>query len=338
MNEDRYNILLKIYNGLLDDQKVENKKVQNNLNRIQEIDVYLKSIKEDSDLAVFSPRSAENIFSDKLKELEDEKYALENNNKSYYHKLNELNIQINQLEQLLKDDFDKVDNRKSNDYCNTLDILDIQEKERQRIARELHDSSVQNLTHLVHMIELSSMFIDGDPIRAKLELENCIKILKSSIDEIRGTIFNLRPMSFDDLGFKQCIEDFITNSQIQYNNCKIDYDICELTDDDWQNKDKHEVNLFMVTIYRVIQEALINALKHSNADKINLVVKMLDRKCFINIKDNGNGFSLENVMKQSNKHFGLFIMKERISLLHGNILINTEIGKGTEIKIEIPLV
>lgn len=338
MSGDRYNILLKIYNSLLDDQKAENKKIQDNLDRIQKIDIYLKSIKEDSDIAVFSPRSAEKIFSDKIKELEDEKCELEKINRSYYHKLNELNIQINQFKQFLEDGLDKLNNRKLNDYCNTLDILDIQEKERQRIARELHDSSVQNLTHLVHKIELSSLFIDGDPIRAKLELENCIKILKSSIEEIRGTIFNLRPMSFDDLGFKQCIEDLITNAQIKYSNCKIEYDICELNDDDLQSKDKHEINLFMVTIYRIIQEALINALKHSNSDTVNLVVKMMDRKCLINIEDNGIGFSLDNVMKQSNKHFGLLIMNERINLLHGTILINTDIGKGTEIKIEIPLV
>ena len=338
MSGDRYNILLKIYNSLLDDQKAENKKIQDNLDRIQKIDIYLKSIKEDSDLAVFSPRSAEKIFSDKIKELEDEKCELEKINRSYYHKLNELNIQINQFKQFLEDGLDKSNNRKLNDYCNTLDILDIQEKERQRIARELHDSSVQNLTHLVHKIELSSLFIDSDPIRAKLELENCIKILKSSIEEIRGTIFNLRPMSFDDLGFKQCIEDLITNAQIKNSNCKIEYDICELNDDDLQSKDKHEINLFMVTIYRIIQEALINALKHSNSDTVNLVVKMMDRKCLINIEDNGIGFSLDNVMKQSNKHFGLLIMNERINLLHGTILINTDIGKGTEIKIEIPLV
>lgn len=92
MSGDRYNILLKIYNSLLDDQKAENKKIQDNLDRIQKIDIYLKSIKEDSDIAVFSPRSAEKIFSDKIKELEDEKCELEKINRSYYHKLNELNI------------------------------------------------------------------------------------------------------------------------------------------------------------------------------------------------------------------------------------------------------
>lgn len=328
MSNDKFNILKGIYDGLLKEQKEENEKVQSNLNRIKEIDEYLKSVREDSDFVVFSPRSAENIFSDKIKEFENERLDKENDNKIHYHKLNQLDIQIKQLKQLLKDS--------DNDF-NHLEVLNIQEKERQRIATELHDSSVQNLTHLVHMVELSSMFIDQDPVRAKLELENCIKILKSTIDEMRETIFNLRPMSIDDLGFKQCIENFITNCQAQFKNCCIEYDVCELIDDRWKNEDKQKINILLITVYRVIQEAIINALKHSDADRIILDVKVHDEKCYITIKDNGKGFSLDDVMERNNKHFGLFIMKERISLLHGNILINTGIGKGTEINIKIPL-
>lgn len=328
MNNDKFNILKGIYDGFLIERKEENEKVQSNLNRIKEIDTYLKSIRDDSDFVVFSPRSAENIFSDKIKEFENERSDKEKDNKIHYYKLNQLDKQIKQLEQLLKD---------SDDDFNRLEVLNIQEKERQRIATELHDSSVQNLTHLVHMVELSSMFMDQDPVRAKLELENCIKILKSTIDEMRETIFNLRPMSIDDLGFKQCIENFITNSQTQSKSCCIEYDICELVDDSWKNKDKQEINILLITVYRVIQEAIINALKHSDADRIILEVKVKDEKCYINIKDNGKGFSLDDVMERKNKHFGLFIMKERISLLHGSISINTGIGKGTEINIEIPL-
>ncbi len=337
MKNDGLIILREIYNEFLDEQNEENRKVQNNINRIIEIDTYLKSIKEDYDLAVFSPRSVENIYSEKIKELEDEKNILENDNNIHYHKLNKLNKQIKQLIQLLQNDDDKVINKESINSCRSLEIIDIQEKERQRIARELHDSSVQNLTHLVHMIELSLMYIDQDTIRTKLELENCIKILKSTIDEIRDTIFNLRPMSFDDLGFKQCIENFVSNSKIRYNNCEIEYNICEFLDDSFKSKNKQKINLYLLNIYRVIQEAVINALKHSDADIVYLKIEKKEKKCHIEIKDNGKGFSLDDVLKQKNKHFGLLIMKERISLLHGNILIDTNIGKGTEIKIDIPL-
>ncbi len=325
---DEINLLNEIYSKLLESYKIRNEKLQNNLNRIQEIDVYLSSIRQDSDISMFSPRSTENIFADRIKEFNTEKSDLEIENKKQLDNLNELKLHIEKLEQLLKC---------KNSSFNHLDIINIQEKERQRIARELHDSTVQNLIHIGHMIELSIMYMDQDTVEAKLELEKCNRILKFTINEIRDIIFNLRPMSFDDLGFKQSIENFIENCKVQYKNCEIEYDICDLEDVNCKNKDSQEINLILVTIYRVIQEAVVNALKHSNADKITLKINKEDRKFYINIKDNGKGFSLDDVMNKKNKHFGLSIMKERINLLHGNINIDTEINKGTEVKIDIPL-
>lgn len=351
MCTDKCKILKEIYNESLQEKNSINENLQNNLNRIEEIDIYLTSVREDFDFKVFSPRSAENIFSDKIKEMEEEKISLLNDNKNYYCKLNKLDNRINQLKEFV----DKTDIELSGNISNEknikseneeiklngsykLEILDIQEKERQRIARELHDSSVQNLTHLVHMIELSSMFIDQDPIKAKLELENCIQNLKKFINEIRETIFDLRPMSFDDLGFRQCIENLIANAKVQFRNSEIEYDVCNLEESISKDQDKEKINLFLVTIYRIIQEALLNSLKHSNADEIILNVKSKKRRCYIYIKDNGKGFSLDNVLTQKDKHFGISIMNERVRLLGGNIQIETESKKGTEIKIEIPLI
>lgn len=330
MNDNKANVLKEIYDSLLEIQQEENEIIQNNSNRIREIEVYLDSIKDEPDRLVFSPRSTENLLFDKIKDLKNEKENLENDNRIHYQKFNRYDVYIKKLEQLLICvSLNKYDDRK---------ILEMQEKDRQRIARELHDSSVQNLTHLIHMIELSSMFIDKDPIRAKLELENCIKILKSTVDEIREIIFNFRPMSFDDLGFKQCIENFITESKMKYKNCEIIYNISNLTDIEWKNKNKQEINLFLLFLYRIIQEVINNALKHSDADEIILTVGTGSDKCYINIKDNGKGFKFENKSEQEDKHFGLSIMKERINLLHGIISINTDIEQGTEINIEIPLI
>ncbi len=330
MNDNKTNVLKEIYEGLLEIQNEENIIIQDNLNRIREIEIYLDSVKDEPDLLVFSPRSTENLLFDKIKDLNKEKDELENNNRIHYQKYNKYSAYIKQLEQLIISvSLYKYDDRK---------ILEMQEKDRQRIARELHDSSVQNLTHLIHMIELSIMYIDKDSIRAKLELENCIKILKSTVEEIREVIFNFRPMSFDDLGFKQCIENFISDSKIKYKKCEIEYQILNLTDIEWKNINKQEINLFLLSVYRIIQEAINNALKHSGADKIILIVGTKNDKCYININDNGKGFNFENKSEQEDKHFGLSIMKERINLLHGVISINTDIEKGTEINIEIPLI
>lgn len=330
MDDNKTDVLKDIYEGLLEIQNEENIIIQNNLNRIREIEIYLDSVKDEPDLLVFSPRSTENLLFDKIKDLNKEKDELENNNRIHYQKYNKYDSYIKQLEQfIISVSLYKYDERK---------ILEMQEKDRQRIARELHDSSVQNLTHLIHMIELSLMYIDKDSIRAKLELEDCIKILKSTVEEIREVIFNFRPMSFDDLGFKQCIENFISDSKIKYKKCEIEYQILNLTDIEWKNINKQEINLFLLSVYRIIQEAINNALKHSDADKITLIVGTKNDKYYININDNGKGFNFDNKSEQEDKHFGLSIMKERINLLHGVILINTDIEKGTEINIEIPLI
>ena len=75
-----------------------------------------------------------------------------------------------------------------------MDALDYQEMDRKRIANELHDTSLQDLTHIIHQIELSSLYIDIDPIKAKLELEDVNNQIRRVIQDIRNTIFNLRPM------------------------------------------------------------------------------------------------------------------------------------------------
>ena len=101
-----------------------------------------------------------------------------------------------------------VENRnsdtKAKDY--RLSLLEIQENERQRISRELHDSTVQNLTSLVHKVELCSKLVEMDPIRCKLELITMGKTLREIINETRQMIYNLRPMSFDDIGLDVTIE------------------------------------------------------------------------------------------------------------------------------------
>ena len=76
-------------------------------------------------------------------------------------------------------------------------IVEMLETERKRIVSELHDTSLQNITHFVHMIELASLYIDKDPVRAKMELNSVSKGLHNVIEDIRSTIFNLRPMTLD---------------------------------------------------------------------------------------------------------------------------------------------
>lgn len=207
-------------------------------------------------------------------------------------------------------------------------VLDVQEKERQRIARDLHDSSLQDLTHLVHQVELSSLYIDQDPVKAKLELASIEAGLRKVIDDIRNRIYDLRPMTFDDLGLRETLLNFFSLlNRDGYFEILVDIDDVE---DQFVAEEK-EISLIM--IYRIIQECVQNGMEHSKGNQIEVVLKKKSESIFIKIKDNGIGFDLEEAEKKD-RHFGLSVVKERVFLLGGKMEIDTE--NGTTISIEIP--
>lgn len=346
MSDESISVLEELLDDCLQNKKDLENELQNHLNRLEEINIFLQSVEqsEETDLKIFSPRSIQNIHFDKIKEVKEEKKTIEKENQFQNDKIEKINHQIENIKLLLKNSNDRrlffeegsIKNFNSQDGLRHLKILDVQEKERIRIARELHDSSLQNLTHLIHVLELSSMFIEQDPIRAKLELASCSQSLKQTISEIRDTIFNLRPMSFDDLGFKQCIENYIDNMRQQFKNCLIQYEVDDIKVDLLDSQLKEKYNLFLVTAYRIIQEAIINSLKHSGADNLKLYIKEKENRYLVQIIDNGKGFSMEEIAENSDKHFGISIMRERVFLLNGTIKIDTGIGEGTNIEIEFP--
>ena len=202
----------------------------------------------------------------------------------------------------------------------------IQEIERNRIANELHDTSLQNLTHLTHKIELAGLYLDTDVNKTKLELAQINIELKNTIESIRETIFNLRPMSFDDLGFKETTERYLEKILTQ-NDLKLDYHIDDI------NEIGNEV---LLDIYRIIQECTTNVVKHAKAQKLTIELKYESCKIMITVKDDGTGFSEEENVKKGN-HFGLTIVQERVQLLNGTCGIESIPGEGTTVNIEIPI-
>ena len=212
-----------------------------------------------------------------------------------------------------------------------IQILEAQEKERNRIACDLHDSVIQNLTSLVHKAELCIRTMDEDIVGAKLDLQIMINYIRSVINDIRGIIYNLRPMTLDDLGIVVSIErfldDFKQNTNIKV-NLMIDPEIAKIHN-----------SIINLTILRIIQESCANAFKHGKADQINIEMHYNKQQVELEIRDNGVGFEVQKLQTNMNDNksgFGLSIMKERVYLLSGDICINSEIGKGTVIKVEVP--
>lgn len=218
---------------------------------------------------------------------------------------------------------------KNSDQSKGLNILEAQEKDRQRIAGELHDSTVQNLTSLVHKTELCIRLMDIDAIRAKLELITMSNTVKTIINDMRNIIFNLKPMTLSDLGLNLTIEHFI-NQLEKENDIKVRF----THNDDIKNL-KPVIN---TTIFRIIKESCCNVIKHAKATLIDINIVYNDNNIEVTVKDNGIGFDIKKINYENNKsNFGLSIMKERIALLSGSLQIQSEKGKGTIIKVKVPV-
>lgn len=205
--------------------------------------------------------------------------------------------------------------------------LQVQEIERKRIAQELHDTSLQNLAHTVQEIELAKLYMDHDTLRAKLELENISVDLKKIIDDIRQTIFNLCPMTLDDLGFNNALERYLDGIKRQ-NKFNMITNIDVVSIDNSNNA---------LNIYRIIQECISNIINHAKANNVSIDIYQTNNYIEIIIKDDGIGFNVDMVMNsEKNNHFGLIIIKERIELLNGTYNIISKEQEGTKISIKIP--
>ena len=330
------NILLELKRSFLDDKKEIQDKIVDIETEIRQCKDYIESLnkKDENDYNMFSPRSASRVYKDQVYEKRLEIEELEETLRTYYKKLGSITKKIDSLNYFNSNDIiekeeepiqEKETEKPSDKEVSPGDssiFLRLQEQDRQRIAAELHDSVLQNLSLVMHNLELAEKFIDYDAVRAKLELESNRKIVKETIDDIRCTIFDLRPMQFDDFGFRKTLENQLEEYKLR-TSMDITYRI-----DDIDSKD----NLVLLTIFRIIQELVINSIKHSKGSSINVQVLEAGSGIYIEESDDGIGITDEDLKKDN--HFGLKILKERVNMINGTIKRLEDSG-GTKIVIEI---
>ncbi|PKM57616.1 MAG: histidine kinase [Firmicutes bacterium HGW-Firmicutes-3] len=216
-----------------------------------------------------------------------------------------------------------------------LKVIEAQEIERQRIARDMHDGPAQSLSNLIIKTELCIRLLDIDIDRTKLELQTLKMYIRGTIDETRRMIYNLRPMSIDDLGLIPTLERLIEKMSDDL-GFAIELNVVEC--DDYPSEEIDPV--VNLTLYRITQEALNNVLKYSKATSVCVDLTYEDSGIELEITDNGVGFEVGDMKLrlEDNKGFGMSMMRERANLLSSNFKIVSKIGKGTSIHIRVPLV
>lgn len=323
MDIENYGVIEDLYYDIKKEQEQKSLSLEKKKLQIVEIDTYLESLlsKEQSDLQVFLPRKVEDVYHDVIGQNKQkrEKLIAECDEIEKFLRIGE--IRLNRLKNIISEQSTML-------HMKNLSVLDVQEKERQRIARDLHDGSLQNLTHLVHKVELSSLYMDQDHVKAKLELATIEKGLRKVIDDIRNQIYDLRPMVFDDLGLKEALLKLfhVLNHEGKFN-------IVTDLDDIYVDMSDSGEELALINIYRIIQECVQNSINHSGGDRIDISLKEEKNIYRILIQDNGTGFDLKEAKKKE-RHFGLSVIEERVFLLNGKIQMDTE--RGTSILITIP--
>jgi two-component system sensor histidine kinase DegS len=212
-----------------------------------------------------------------------------------------------------------------------LRIIQAQEEERKRVAREIHDGPAQSMANVVLRAEIAERMLGKHEFdMVKQELVDLKELVRNSLTEVRKIIFDLRPMALDDLGLVPTLRKYLTDLG---ERAELQTELLTF------GKETRLTSTLEVAVFRLVQEAITNVVKHANARRAAVKIEFAQQRVNILIKDDGVG--MENVKidpHTHNKHqFGILGMKERVDLLEGKMEINSSRGDGTRILFTIPL-
>jgi signal transduction histidine kinase len=201
------------------------------------------------------------------------------------------------------------------------------EDERRRWARELHDETLQGLGAL--RLALSAARRASDPELWRAALDDAVSELDTEIANVRGIISDVRPAALDELGLGAAIEALADRIRSRGIDVELTVDL------DWEAgraAARHDDEL-ETALYRLAQEAMTNALKHSGADSLTIHVSETDDWAVVRVHDDGQGFD----PSEATVGFGLVGMRERVELLGGSIEIEAAPGSGTTVIARLPV-
>jgi two-component system, NarL family, sensor histidine kinase DevS len=201
-------------------------------------------------------------------------------------------------------------------------VVEAQELERARLARELHDETGQALTSILLGLRTLEQTVKSEDERAAIG--SVRDLVVSTLHDVRRLAVELRPAALDDFGLAPAIERLVDTHR---QDDSVDIDLETHLGDDRLPADVE------TTMYRIVQEALTNVAKHANAGKVSVLVRRTDRAAVLVVEDDGAGFDA------SDETFGLGVMgmRERVALIGGRLKVETGRGSGTTIAAEIPL-
>ncbi|MEL6404456.1 MAG: sensor histidine kinase [Chloroflexota bacterium] len=209
------------------------------------------------------------------------------------------------------------------DYANTREHL-IASQERNRLARELHDTLAHSLAAVTVQLEAVKVIWEAQPERAKQLVDASADTVRSGLQETRRALQALRAETLESLGFSESLHELAKTTQARYG-----FKVVASTKGDftWLTSGQEHV------LYRIVQEALQNSAKHADAQHATIEVQADNTALCISVYDNGVGFDPTAI--DGKAHFGVQGMRERAQIVGADLTITSRIGQGTTIKVNL---
>jgi two-component system sensor histidine kinase DegS len=187
------------------------------------------------------------------------------------------------------------------------------------------------MSNVVIMTEICEKTAELDMGKALIELQKLKAVVRDCLKSVRRIIYDLRPMSIDDLGFTPTIQKYIEKFSAEH-NIRVDFKVNS-------EEDCIKDSNIALAVFRIVQESLNNTYKHADATHVSIQVECAQNSVLLRISDDGNGFDtniLSNSLNKEDSGFGILGMRERVELLEGEFIIDSKINVGTIIRVKLP--
>ncbi|MBM4431223.1 MAG: sensor histidine kinase, partial [Chloroflexi bacterium] len=238
--------------------------------------------------------------------------------------------EIQQLQTALRDMVERIRRYQASMRHYIEGMTEAQESERARLSRELHDEVVQDMVGVFQRLQLAQRNLErGETPRADADIHAALELCQTALDDLRRTVRALRPVYLEDLGFVPALEALLREAR----EAGI---AAELNVSGEPRRLPADLEL---AAFRVAQEALANAVRHSGAQRIDMQLSFAADELQLVVSDDGKGFaagdSLDALSQEG--HFGLVGMRERTLLARGRLQVNSQPGQGTRVHASFPL-
>ena len=207
--------------------------------------------------------------------------------------------------------------------------IHVLEEERVRIARSLHDDTAQTISMLIINLERIEKKIPQDDSDLSRQVSESHKVATLLLENLRKVIWDLRPSILDDLGLIPAIR-WYAQTNLKESGVQVEVG--------YSNELMRLPPYLETSLFRILQEAVSNILRHANAGKVTINLRLEDGCVVLEVKDNGRGFDVKKTTGEAvtRKQLGLLGMQERVSLVNGTLKVESTPGEGTTLRIYVP--